>query len=64
MTLCPFCGAYSTRACEIEDDETGAQCPWLDVLEDENSDLSAAIDDRVEASRNQRATLSPKQGEG
>lgn len=26
--LCPFCGAYSTRQCEIEDEENGVPCPW------------------------------------
>lgn len=31
--LCPFCGAYSTRSCELEE-ETGGSCPW-EVSEDE-----------------------------
>jgi len=26
-TLCPFCGAYSTRSCELLE-ETGGSCPW------------------------------------
>ncbi len=26
-TLCPFCGAYSPRQCELEE-ETGGVCPW------------------------------------
>lgn len=46
--LCPFCGAYSTRSCELEDEENGVECPWLEVLEDENSALNAKIDDYVE----------------
>jgi len=25
--LCPFCGAYSPRQCELEE-ETGGCCPW------------------------------------
>jgi len=25
--LCPFCGAYSPRQCELEE-ETGGDCPW------------------------------------
>ena len=25
--LCPFCGAYSRRSCEIEE-ESGGICPW------------------------------------
>lgn len=27
MTLCPFCGAYSPKQCELEE-ETGGVCPW------------------------------------
>lgn len=27
-TLCPFCGAYSRRSCELEE-EMGS-CPWED----------------------------------
>ncbi len=26
-TLCPFCGAYSPRQCELLE-ETGGICPW------------------------------------
>lgn len=26
-TLCPFCGAYSRRSCELEE-ESGGICPW------------------------------------
>ena len=48
---CKICGAYSTRACEIEDEDAGIECPWLEVLEEQNSALNAAIDDRVEARR-------------
>lgn len=33
-TLCPFCGAASTRYCEIEDEDAGVECPWLEVLDD------------------------------
>lgn len=25
-SICPFCGTYSTRSCEFEDDD--AECPW------------------------------------
>lgn len=49
--LCPFCGAYSTRKCEMEDEETGIECPWLEVMEEENSNLNAAIDERRERRR-------------
>ena len=31
--LCPFCGAYSRRACELEE-EMGA-CPWEMSIDDE-----------------------------
>lgn len=55
--LCPFCGAYSTRKCEVEDEDMGIECPWLEVLEEENSNLSAAIDDRIEQSRNARKAI-------
>lgn len=48
---CTICGAYSARACEIEDEEKGIECPWLEVLEERNSALNAAIDDRVERRR-------------
>lgn len=27
VELCPFCGAYSPRQCELEE-ETGGVCPW------------------------------------
>lgn len=49
--LCPFCGAYSTRRCEMEDEDIGVECPWLEVMEEENSNLNAAIDDRRERRR-------------
>lgn len=26
-TLCPFCGAYSARSCELME-ESGGICPW------------------------------------
>lgn len=32
-TLCPFCGAYSPRQCELEE-ETGGACPWEGSLPD------------------------------
>ena len=33
--LCPWCGAYSPRSCELED-EMGI-CPWVESDEDESS---------------------------
>lgn len=32
-TLCPFCGAHSSRACELEK-EMGV-CPWEESKDDE-----------------------------
>jgi len=48
-TLCPFCGAYSPRSCELEE-ETGGECPWLEILEDE-PDPDILRDDRDERRR-------------
>ena len=48
--LCPFCGAYSRRSCELED-ETGGECLWEldpDILRedrDERARLTAEYDD-------------------
>lgn len=33
--LCPFCGAYSTRSCELEEELAGAECPWEALIADE-----------------------------
>ena len=49
--LCPFCGAYSPKKCEIEQEDNGIGCPWLDLLEEENSNLNAAIDEHIERRR-------------
>lgn len=49
--LCPFCGAYSPQKCEIEQEDNGIGCPWLDLLEEENSNLNAAIDEHIERCR-------------
>lgn len=35
--LCPFCGAYSPRQCELEE-ETGGNCPW-EMSEPDPDDL-------------------------
>lgn len=37
-SLCPFCGAHSSRQCELED-ETGGACPWQE-FEDEPDEES------------------------
>ena len=48
-TICPFCGAYSPRSCELEE-ETGGECPWQEVL-DEEPDPDRLRDDRDERAR-------------
>lgn len=48
--LCPFCGAYSTRQCELEE-ETDGNCPWElsepdpDDLRDQRSEARAMARD-------------------
>lgn len=44
--LCPFCGAYSPKQCELED-ETGGICPW----EEADYDPDIAREDRIERDR-------------
>lgn len=43
---CPFCGAYSPRQCELED-ETGGVCPW----EESEPDPDLLRDDAHERQR-------------
>lgn len=43
--LCPFCGAYSSRSCELED-EMGV-CPW----EESQPDPDTLRDDAHERAR-------------
>ena len=47
-TLCPFCGAYSSRSCELEE-EMGS-CPW----EDSEPDPDLLREDANERSRMQK----------
>lgn len=47
-TLCPFCGAYSSRSCELEE-EMGS-CPW----EDSEPDPDLLRDDAHERQRLER----------
>lgn len=44
-TLCPFCGAYSPRSCEME--EEMCSCPW----EDSEPDPDILRDDTHERAR-------------
>ncbi len=48
-TLCPFCGAYSSRQCELEE-ETGGSCPW----EESQPDPDDQRDQRDEDARMDR----------
>lgn len=33
-SICPFCGAYSTRSCELDDEAEGyGYCPWEEAEE-------------------------------
>lgn len=50
--LCPFCGAYSARQCELED-ETGGECPW-ELSRDDEPDPDILRDDRGERRRVER----------
>lgn len=51
-TLCPFCGAYSTRQCELEEEMPGCSCPWEDQLADERErDPDRLREDRDEYAR-------------
>ena len=48
--LCPFCCAYSTRSCELEE-ETGGLCPWENAIEaglddGDDDDLEDWLNDR------------------
>lgn len=46
--ICPWCGAYSTRSCEIEDE--GGFCPW-EESRDESPDPDRLREDRDERLR-------------
>lgn len=46
--ICPWCGAYNTRSCELEE-ETGC-CPW----EDSEPDPDQQRDERIENERMSR----------
>lgn len=34
---CPFCGAYSTRSCELEEETEGC-CPWEEMRDEPDPD--------------------------
>jgi len=45
--ICPFCGAYSSRSCEL-DEETGGVCPWEESEDEPDPDylMEMRRDDR------------------
>jgi hypothetical protein len=46
QNLCPMCGAYSPRQCELRD-ETGGECPW-ELMSDDEPDPDYLREDRDE----------------
>jgi hypothetical protein len=46
--ICPWCGAYSTRSCEMEDEN--GMCPWQEH-QDANPDPDRLREDRDERRR-------------
>ncbi len=38
--LCPMCGAYSPRSCDLEE-ESGGVCPWVESGQYERDSLMA-----------------------
>ncbi|WP_192246175.1 hypothetical protein [Mesorhizobium silamurunense] len=44
-TLCPFCGAYAPRSCELRE-ETGGSCPWEESEPDPDAVMEASREDR------------------
>jgi len=51
--LCPFCGAYSSRSCDLLD-ETGGTCPWDELTDDDRAEIAEREDDREQAWREGR----------
>ncbi|AMX93759.1 hypothetical protein A4R28_11905 [Mesorhizobium ciceri] len=43
--LCPWCGAYSPRQCDLEE-ETGGVCPWEESEPDPDDIMEARREDR------------------
>ncbi|AZO29294.1 hypothetical protein [Mesorhizobium sp. M1B.F.Ca.ET.045.04.1.1] len=43
--LCPFCGAYSPRQCELDED-TGGVCAWEESQPDPDALMEARRDDK------------------
>lgn len=49
--LCPFCGAYSPRQCDLEE-ETGGVCPWEESEPDPDALMEQRREDREFEARN------------
>jgi hypothetical protein len=49
--LCPYCGSYSPRRCEL-DEEAGGICPW-----DESGEYEEPSPDRLREDRDERERL-------
>ena len=49
-TLCPWCGAYSPRQCDLEE-ETGGACPWVESGDYEQPDPDRLREDKQERDR-------------
>lgn len=48
--LCPYCGAYAPRSCELREEMTGDICPW-----EESGEYHEQLDiDRLREDRNER----------
>lgn len=45
LTLCPFCGAYSPRNCELEEESDGC-CPWEESQPDPDDQRDIRDEDR------------------
>lgn len=52
--LCPFCGAYSPRQCDLEE-ETGGVCPWEESQPDPDELMEQRREDRRTEARNPRS---------
>lgn len=54
--ICPWCGAYSTRSCELEEDM--GVCPWRDQQGDELDP------DRLREDRDERRRVAKEDVDG
>ncbi|MBZ9922733.1 hypothetical protein LB579_34325 [Mesorhizobium sp. BR1-1-7] len=52
-TLCPFCGAYSPKQCDLVE-ESGGICPWEESEPDPDMLMEQRREDREIEARNPR----------